>query len=137
MKDYTKFYAKYDNPNFPFITERTQAKENIKVFNQEIDDSPEMINRLASVRKWYYNEELRMFAPSKFIGYVNNNCKLYVANSTKDLGSNRMDGRKTEVVLEQFSDKVDRFDLRSELESYLIIFNKEPNKSNGLRIFTI
>ena len=137
MTDYNNFYLKFDDQNFPFIRSRDEAIKNIITFNKELPSNPEVQGRLSSVKKWYYSEELDMFAPSKFIGYKNNNMDLYLENSSKGKGSDRMDGRKTEVILEQFSDKVDCFHLRDKLEQYLRRYNKTPNRGKGLRIFTI
>ncbi len=92
-----------ENPDNRLVKERAQVIENIWRYQTELDKGSDsanyLVERMRDTRHWYAVEldGRWLFAPSKFIGYVDNN--------TEDYKSTGRDGRKTEKRLKQWSDE--------------------------------
>lgn len=73
-----------------------EAVDNIHRYQSEVRDDPKLASLMKRVHAWYAvksDDGSWVFAPSKFVGYVNNNAQAYFAES-----GNR-DGRSTEAAL--------------------------------------
>lgn len=112
------------------ITKAAQAVENIIRFQQEVllnKKQNALVDTISHFRAWYAVEENGqwIFAPSKFIGYVNFNAQLY-GEHQRDI-----DGRVTEVALRPWFQEVNRSELGEELQEQLsefcASFGKQPN----------
>jgi predicted RNase H-like HicB family nuclease len=71
------------------------VRESIRQFNADLDRSPELAARLKMNRVWYYDPELDMVGPSKFIGYVGMTAERYIAGGATD-------GKQTEPILKRW-----------------------------------
>lgn len=120
------------------IKDLSQAIENIKLFQDEVLHSPDIKDRLSSVRAWYAwrddPDDPWIFAPSKFIRYAHIDAKEYIAHS-----SDKMDGRLTEARLRNWFVTVeDRTPLSRDLNNALCEFlsrlDKKPNKIYRINI---
>lgn len=114
----------------PLVTKSEQAIANIKSFQTELLSNRKcnaLVDTLSFFRAWYaiQDGEKWIFAPSKFIGYVDLDAATYEENHKKT------DGRVTEVVLRQWfqetSDGELADTLREELSELLSVFGKQPN----------
>src|SRR6266699_3011157 len=111
------------------ITTPAQAISNIRRFEAELQDNPELQGRLAYVRAWYANkgEDGRWcFAPSKFVGYQDIDGRNYLEHAEES------DGRRTEAQLQTSFAVVDRNhplyeELHSALVAFLARYGKTPS----------
>ena len=110
-----------------------EIKENMKRFEKAFKNGrSEITDKLSQFKRWYYNEELDVFAPSKFIGYKN------MRPETYDNIYKNIDGRETERILKDFSNEVEDENkeekLLTELDARLSEYDKEINKAASVRI---
>ena len=120
------------------VASRDQAIENIHQYQVELQDKQlgESLRRLMPhVHAWYATETEtgdRLFAPSKFVGYVDNTADSYFLNRAV------RDGRKTERALQRWFRSLDpgsrrSMDLTRALQYFLVGYEHlEPRK--GARI---
>lgn len=124
-----------------------EAINNIINFNKLLDaydandDRSAMayiVNNLASFRAWYCiwseADERYLFAPSKYIGYLNLTPEIY-----DELRSTYLDGRKTEKVLSKWFEPLTEYDdlyeeLTDELEQVFATHDKIINSKFRLNI---
>src|SRR5699024_9781866 len=78
--------------NYHLVATLDEVETNIKQFNDDMINNTDIINQLSSFRHWCYSDRLKLFGPSKYIGYKNMNVELYDRGRGKD-------GGKTEKVL--------------------------------------
>ena len=113
------------HPDNRLVNERTQVIENIRRYQTELDkgsnSADELIGRMSSVLHWYAVEQdgKWLFAPSKFIGYVNNNAE--------DYQSDGRNGGETERILKQLFDDMSP-DVGDKLRPDLREFLKERER---------
>lgn len=110
------------------IDDINQAKDNITKFNNILKDDVNLIEILSNFRHWYYDSESDFFAPSKFIGYKDNNSEKYFGRIVSENPVRYTDGRDTQEALKKFYKQVDDDLLFDKLESMLNLCNKKPNK---------
>lgn len=111
------------------VTQIAQVIENIKNFNVERNDQP-VLDMISYVRHWYAimdNESRWLFAPSKFIGYVEMTPRTYRK------AFDHLDGRVTEARLNDWFEELDTTnkldaELREELRRLLAQHGKTLNK---------
>jgi hypothetical protein len=85
------------------VTSANQVLENINRLQMELQNSPELVDRLGFVHAWYAdtrNPERTLFGFSKFAGFQDLDAKTYL-RSYKEL-----DGRNTEWVLKDFFEEL-------------------------------
>jgi hypothetical protein len=85
------------------VTKADQALQNISRLQDELSNSPELVNRLGFVHAWYVDArdaENPLFGFSKFIGYQGLTADKYIAKHQE------LDGRNTEWVLKDFFDEL-------------------------------
>ena len=115
------------------VTTPAQAMSNIRRFEPEIQNSPELKARLAYARAWYALKDEHgqwLFGPSKFIGYQDVTAKAYLEDEDTD-------GRRTEMQLQRYFRTIDANDaLYPEVSSELAVFLAKHGKapSNKMRI---
>ncbi|SDL52803.1 hypothetical protein [Halarsenatibacter silvermanii] len=110
-----------------------EVRENLKRFEAAFNNGrTEITKKLSQFKRWYYDEKLDIFGPSKFIGYKEMQAEIY-DNIYKNI-----DGRETEQLLEEFSREIEdeekRKELLMELESRLSSYDKKINKTASVRI---
>lgn len=113
------------------INSPDDAALGIKTYNEELETSIGLRERLAYVRAWYAVKTKNgwNFGPSKFIGYQGLTANDYLGG--------RLDGRKTEAQLAKWFQAVDNStalydELYDALEDFLEAYGKEP--SSAVRI---
>lgn len=96
----------------------------------ELSNDEYLIRVIPNVQHWYYIkiEDKYVFAPSKFIGYLNNTGQLYY-----EYTGNGMDGRETERVLRNWFKPVEQGskleeELMGKLEEFTRVYDKKVNK---------
>ena len=115
------------HPDNRLVNERTQVIENIRRYQTELckgsDSADKLISRMTSVLHWYAVEQdgKWLFAPSKFIGYVDNNAEDYIQRRGRN-------GGKTEKILKQLFDDMSP-DVGDKLRPDLREFLKECERS--------
>jgi len=116
------------------INSPDDAVRGIKTYNEELETSTGLRERLAYVRAWYAVKTKNgwSFGPSKFIGYQDLTAKGYLGG--------RLDGRKTEAQLMKWFQVVDDStelsdELYDALEEFLEGYGKEP--SSAVRISVV
>lgn len=80
-----------------------QAVENILRYQTEVVAEPRLAGRMKQVHVWYAvrsTDETWLFAPSKFVGYAENNASSYLTSAGE------RDGRRTEAVLRSWFETV-------------------------------
>ncbi|WP_419724815.1 hypothetical protein [Terrisporobacter petrolearius] len=103
--------------------------DNSEVFHNGMDNSQEIIKKLAFFRHWYYIEEANKFAPSKFIGYKKITFEEYIAGTNREEGY--MDGRDTVPRLKKWFKLIPEEENEiyyKKLEEFLSLYDKKPNK---------
>jgi uncharacterized protein (DUF433 family) len=114
------------------VTSAQEAIENIRHYQNAIQENHEIQARVARVWSWYAIKDSKsgawQFAPSKFIGYRNPSAKLYL-QGTADHGE--FDGRITERILAQWFMVLERGskrerELMDALGEFLAGFAKAP-----------
>ena len=91
------------HPDNRLVNECAQVIENIQRYQTELDkdsdSARELVERMKDTRHWYAVklDGRWLFAPSKFIGYVNNNAEDHIQSTGRD-------GRKTEGRLRWWFD---------------------------------
>ena len=115
------------HPDNRLVNELVQVIENIRRYQTELDKGSDSADRLielmTSAPQWYALESNGqwLFAPSKFIGYVDNNAEDY-----KSIGR---DGRDTEDVLKRWFG-VAPTEVDDELRPALLRFHKKHGHSS-------
>lgn len=113
-------------PVSELVTDPSQVMINIETFSDETSN-PALRDMLAYVRHWYAVESPGkgwLFAPSKFIGYVDMSAKKYVKEF------DHLDGRVTEKILDQWFIELDRNDeLTHKIELKIRAFLARHGKS--------
>jgi predicted RNase H-like HicB family nuclease len=72
-----------------------EVRASIRQFNADLERSAELAARLKMNRAWYYDPELDMIGPSKFIGYAGMTAERYLQEGAAD-------GKQTEPVLKRW-----------------------------------
>ena len=110
--------------------------ENSKTFNTALKEKDtSIIDLLSSFKQWYYIEEIKDFAPSKFIGYRDMTVSTYLTYHTKSL-----DGRDTEKTLGKYFRKLERGSeveilLREKLSNKIDSYNKKLRSNAVISIY--
>lgn len=113
------------------VTSVEEVIENIRHYQDAVQQSKELQARMARVWSWYAFKDdsgIWKFAPSKFIGYRPASVKLYLAESGQ---GGELDGRTTERVLAQWfttaepGSRLER-ELAEVLRKFLAGFAKAP-----------
>lgn len=86
-----------------FVDRYSEIVQNVRVFNQALEQHADLRSRLPLTHAWYFVPELICAGPSKFIGYKGMTAEFYLANYDKGLHGNR-----TETNLRQWFEMVDR-----------------------------
>ena len=124
-----------------WLVENTkQVIKNIKHFNKEIQSYKSskndkalitLVNNIPHYRAWYcfFDKKTKqyLFAPSKYIGYVNMDAVKYHKDNRKTL-----DGRKTESKLASWYEEVTKAsplydELCKKLKEFAQLYDKTPN----------
>lgn len=115
------------------INSPDDASHGIKTYNEELETSNGLRERLAYVRAWYAIKTKNgwSFGPSKFIGYQGLTADDYLGG--------RLDGRKTEAQLAKWFQAVDDStelydELYNALEDFLEAYGKEPSSAVRINI---
>jgi hypothetical protein len=74
------------------VAEYDEVINNVKAFNEGLEQGKDLENQLAYFRAWYYIPELDMVGPSKYIGYKGMTADEY-------MNSNALDGKETVAIL--------------------------------------
>ena len=114
------------------VSNYQEAFSNAKIFNLELKSSDYFQEKLSQFRHWYFFPEADFFAPSKFIGYKDNSEQKYTMFLYQGA-----DGRETDVVLRKFFKAIDKDqipDLYHQLELFLWLYDKKPNKKAVIHI---
>ena len=109
-----------------------QAIENIKRYQTEVRNR-RLINRMKQVHAWYAVRSADgkwLFAPSKFIGYANNNANTYLS------GAHDRYGARTEAVLREWFEAVRpttrlAADLNDALREFLVAHGHSGPRKNA------
>jgi hypothetical protein len=75
-----------------------EVRTSIRQFNVDVERNADLASRLKMSRAWYYDPEIDMVGPSKFIGYAGMNAERY----QQGLQSGQLDGRDTEPTLRKW-----------------------------------
>lgn len=108
----------------------------IRRLNAELDNHPELADRLALAHAFYVLEresESPIFGFSKFVGYEKLSAEQYLNNYTE------LDGRNTEHALKPWFDEVrpgtpEYVRLYSELEAWLNQYGKRPRGGEAQKV---
>lgn len=111
------------------VTSREEVTHNIRTYNREVAEYPELASRIRQHSAWYAakNEQGRwIFGPSKFIGYAQASSETYLASYSRN------DGKETEPVLSAWFRQVDPLsplgrELRDVFVRFAERFGKTPN----------
>ena len=114
------------------------VRDGIDRFQNEVQGSESLANRLPYARAWYayLDDDGRWrFGPSKFVGYEGLTAEQYVELSRN--GS--LDGRRTEAQLQQWYDVVDpssklHKELSAQLSAFLAKYRKAPSRKMRINI---
>ena len=118
------------HPDNRLVNELAEVIENIRRYQTELDkgsdSARELVKRMATAPQWYAVklDGRWLFAPSKFIGYRDNNAEDYIQNARKGWS-----GGETEKRLKRWFDKVDLPDVDAELRPALRGFHEEQKRS--------
>ena len=118
------------HPDNRLVNELAQVIENIRRYQTELDkgsdSARELVKRMATAPQWYAVKSggRWLFAPSKFIGYRDNNAEDYIQNARKGWS-----GGETEKRLKRWFDKVELPDVDAELRPALRGFHEEQKRS--------
>ena len=116
------------NPDNKLVNKRAQVIENIWRYQTELDKGSDSARELVGLMRhtlhWYVVEldGRWLFAPSKFIGYVDNNAEDYIQSTGRD-------GRKTEERIKQLFDDAPT-EVDAELWPALLRFHEEHGRSS-------
>ena len=114
------------------VTSYADVVHNVQTFNEQVHTT-DLQSQVAQFRHWYCIPELRMFGPSKFVGYKNMTAALYNRGHRVNHQLERQrDGRITEKALKTWfvdigPDHPEWIQLYMEL-SNLFPRSKKPNK---------
>ena len=118
------------------VDEYQQVVENANQYILDLETDERLVKKLSNVQHWYYitGNKGRIFAPSKFIGYQNNNVDYYEKYTVI-----AMTGVDTERVLKQWFKKVEKNSecenqLMNQLVEFLESYDKKPNKRACIHI---
>ncbi len=91
--------------HFPdFVSHYPDVVQNVRVFNEALEQHPKLRSRLSYTHAWYFVPELDAAGPSKFIGYKGMTAEFYLANYYSGLHGNRTE---TESHLRRWFEVVD------------------------------
>ena len=119
------------HPDNRLVNDLAQVIENIRRYQTELDkgsdSADELIERMRSAPHWYAvkSDGRWLFAPSKFIGYVDDNAEDYIQNTGKG-GS--WSGIDTEKILKSWFDFAPS-DVEAKLLPDLLEFHKKHGHS--------
>ena len=111
------------HPDNRLVNERAQVIENIRRYQTELDkgssSAHELVKRMGTASQWYAVKLAGrwLFAPSKFIGYVNNNAEDYIHSRGRS-------GSETERILKRLFDDMSS-DVGDKLRPALLKFLEE------------
>ena len=125
-----------------------EVLDNIETFNAEIGEYEGLQNRLSQFKHWYYSKKLKLFGPSKFVGYKSIcNKKTNAGNYLRAAGVYVMiqgkkhykaiDGRRTEPRLREALNLTclpSQKELEDQLADFLNTYGKEPKKGATITI---
>ena len=117
------------HPDNRLVNELAQVIENIRRYQTELDkdsdSARELVKRMATAPQWYAvkSDGRWLFAPSKFIGYRDNNAEDYIQNARKGWS-----GGETEKRLKRWFD-VAPPEVDAELRPALWGFHEEQKRS--------
>ncbi|MFW6008313.1 MAG: hypothetical protein ACOCP8_03515 [archaeon] len=93
-----------ENNKIDLVENIHEVKENIKKFNNAVKQKNKYItDKLSFFKRWYYDIDNNLFAPSKFIGYRNMTPEKY-----QKFSQNKLDGRETKNCLKRLSKEIKR-----------------------------
>lgn len=121
--------------NIVTVESYEEALKNAITFNDALASSEVLISRLSNFRRWYYFEEIDLFAPSKFIGYKDMNAKTYEAFAVS--GQDKLNGMNTEKALKNLFEEVfgnDKDELIAKLSACLSQYGKSINAMGAVHI---
>lgn len=98
---------------FKVVTELDQVKQNIKQFNEDLNEHEGLRKQLKQFQQWYYVLEHDLFAPSKFIGYQEMKGHLYI-DKEAIIG---LDGRETVNTLKKYFTSMENENLKKHLQN--------------------
>lgn len=110
------------------VKEINQVLKNIEQFNLDLKSNPLISRKLSQFKHWYYSPTLKMFGPSKYIGYKDMNSTKYIIC----LDYTDFDGRVTEMALKKWittSNEEEATKITTELLKLLSHYDKKPNKT--------
>ena len=122
-------------PTFGVVTDKEHACANIRRFEKELGREKNLADIMSYGRAWYACKAANgwLMAPSKFVGYADNDAQTYLATHRE------RDGRITERVLSQWFEEVAPGTTIYE-EMHIILrqlfarFGKTPNKSLRINV---
>ena len=120
------------------ISNRRIVAQNVLRFADEVQNCPDLADRLAAFRAWYAVRDKRghwRFGPSKFIGYAGLDGNEYISLTNRRM----LDGRVTEERLQEFFRPVDADttlyeELHAALCDFLAQYHKLPCRSCRINI---
>lgn len=77
------------------VTSFEDVQASIRQFNMDLDRNGDLAARLKMNRAWYYDPELDLVGPSKFIGYAGMTANRYIVEGATD-------GKQTEPILKRW-----------------------------------
>lgn len=128
ISKYNDFYINNKMPNV--VKELGEVLDNVQQYQKDLAIDSYLQKILSNVQHWYAIEVDGdyVFAPSKFIGYTNNNHTLYYYYTRQG-----MDGTETEKVLNTWFKKLEKdcdldVVLRNKLIDFVDGYDKKLNK---------
>ncbi len=85
------------------VEDLNDVRESIRRFNVDLEHSEELARRLKMNRAWYYDPELDMVGPSKFVGYAGMTAGRYI----EGIENGTLDGKHTEPTLQKWFQALD------------------------------
>jgi predicted RNase H-like HicB family nuclease len=117
-----------DMMGLDFVKSIEDVRTSIRRFNTDLERRPDLAARLTMYRAWYYDPELDMVGPSKFIGYADMSAERYII-----LEEGATDGKQTEPVLKRWFQTLDKSSpeeafVRSRAETLVAKYGKSLSK---------
>jgi 5-methylcytosine-specific restriction protein A len=82
------------------VNSREQVVRNVRSFNEGLEQSNRLREKLPYFRAWYYDPEPDMVGPSKYIGYQDIDPESFLKEAD-------LDGRETEPIMVKWFDRLD------------------------------
>jgi len=114
------------------VTNFQEVLDNARSFAVEIESSEMLQKLLSQFQHWYYFDETKSFAPSKYVGYYKNSAAEYERSHATEAN-----GRVTEAALKKFFKRADQEQsetLYKQLEYFLGLFDKKPHKKAVIHV---